>query len=199
MQHNKKASQNRKEKIFEAALQCFNKRGYYKASLDEIALKGKISKGGIYYHFRSKEQLFRELFSFRVNKYLEHIATYMQEEKDPAERIRILANKSGQILSENEDFFKFCLEFLSMGVREPGIKKEMTRFYKDTLKTFSQLIDEGKSTGIFRDLDSEKVGRIIYFLFMGVFFTYFSTVIDFDLIDQETFNINTLFKGIQNI
>jgi AcrR family transcriptional regulator len=195
--NNKKASKNRKEKVFEAALQCFNKRGYYKTSLDEIASKGKISKGGIYYHFRSKEQLFRELFSFRVSKYFEQLDVYMQEGNDPAERIRILAKKSGQILSENDDFFKFCLEFLSMGVREPGIRREMTHFYKDTLKTFAQLIDEGKSTGIFRDLDSEKVARVLYLLFMGVFFTYFSTDIDFDLIDQETFNINTLLKGIQ--
>jgi hypothetical protein len=37
----------------------------------------------------------------------------------------------------------------------------------------------------------------MYFLFMGTFFTYFSTNIDFDLIDQETFNMEALLKGIQ--
>jgi len=46
---NRRASENRKEKIFEAALQCFNKKGYYKTSIDDIASRCKISKGGIYY------------------------------------------------------------------------------------------------------------------------------------------------------
>jgi AcrR family transcriptional regulator len=194
-----KVPENRKEKIFEAALICFNKKGYHKTSVDDIALKGRISKGGIYYHFRSKEQLFRELFHFRVNKYFKQLTAYIQEEDNPTERIRMLAKKSGQILRENEDFFKFCLEFLSMGVREPGIRKEMTLFYKDTVKTFRQLIEGGISTGAFKNLDAEKVARVLHFLFMGVFFTYFSIKVDFDLIDQHIFNVNTLFRGIQKL
>ena len=194
---NRRASENRKEKIFEAALQCFNKKGYYKTSIDDIASRCKISKGGIYYHFRSKEQIFRELYSFKVTRYFESLTAYIQEASDPAERIRLLAKKTGQVLKENQDFFKFCLEFLSMGVREPGIRREMTIFYQGTVKTFSQLIEDGVSAGTFKNLDPEKVARVLYLLFMGVFFTYFSTDIDFDLIDQETFNINTLLKGIQ--
>jgi len=195
--NNKKTPLSRKEKIFEAALQCFNKKGYYKTSIDDIALKGKISKGGVYYHFQSKEQLFRELYSFKVTRFFEWLKAHIQEASDPAERIRLLAKETGQILKENKEFFKFCLEFLSMGVREPGIRKEMTVFYQDTVKTFSQLIEDGISAGTFKNLDSEKVARLLYLLFMGVFFTYFSTNIDFDLIDQEIFNIDTLFRGIQ--
>ena len=38
---------DRKEKIFEAALKCFNETGYYKTSIDKIAEKANISKGGI--------------------------------------------------------------------------------------------------------------------------------------------------------
>ena len=132
-----------------------------------------------------------------MTRYFESLTAYIQEASDPAERIRLLAKKTGQVLKENQDFFKFCLEFLSMGVREPGIRREMTIFYQGTVKTFSQLIEDGVSAGTFKNLDSKKVARVLYLLFMGVFFTYFSTDIDFDLIDQETFNINTLLKGIQ--
>ena len=84
-----------------------------------------------------------------------------------------------------------------MGVREPGIRKSMTHFYRNTVKTFTELINEGITTGRMKKMDPEKTARVMYFLIMGTFFTYFSTNIDFDLIDQETFNMEALLKGIQ--
>lgn len=193
----KKAQGNRKEKILEAALLCFNNKGYYKTSIDDIALKGKISKGGIYYHFKSKEQLFLGLFHFRLNKYLEQLKTYSQKESDPAKRIKILIQQWGIILKENEDFFRFCLEFSSMGAREKEIRKAMTFFYEDSIKTFIQTIEEGISIGEFKDLKAEKIARLIYFLSLGAFSTYLSVNCDFDLIEQHTFNMETLLTGIQ--
>jgi len=187
----------RKEKILEAALLCFNKKGYFKTSIDDIASAGKISKGGVYYHFKSKEELFLGLFHFRLNKYIEQLKAYIQEEDDPLERIRMLIQKWGLILKENEDFFKFCLEFGSMGAREQGIRKEMTSFYQNSIKTFRQIIEEGIAIGEFKNLDSEKIARLIYFLSNGVFFAYFAVNVDFDLIEQHTFNMETLFNGIQ--
>ena len=195
--YSKRAQGNRKEKILEAALLCFNEKGYHKTSIDDIALKGKISKGGIYYHFKSKEDLFLGLFHFRLNKYTEQLKTHIQEEQDPAKRIRILLQQWGTILKENEDFFKFCLEFSSMGAREKAIRKEMTSFYKNSVKTFSHTIQEGISIGEFKNLDPEKIARLIYFLSHGAFSTYFSVNCDFDLIEQHMFNMETLFKGIQ--
>jgi len=193
----KKDTDNRKEQILEAALICFNKGGYYKTSIDDIAAKAKISKGGIYYHFNSKDELFLELFDFKVNRYFEQLTMYVQSKKDPAERMLALAKRTGDVLKENSDFFKFCLEFLSMGVREPGIRKGMTHFYKNTVKTFIDIINEGIASGGLKKMNPEKTARVMYFLFMGTFFTYFSTNIDFDLIDQETFNMKALLKGIQ--
>lgn len=192
-----KARMSRKEQILEAALICFNKNGYYLTSIDDIAARAKISKGGIYYHFSSKEELFLELFDFKVNKYFEQLTAYMQAKKDPAERMLALAKRTGDVLKENSDFFKFCLEFLSMGVREPGIRKGMTHFYKNTVKSFTVLLEEGIAAGRFKKMQGEKLARVMYFLIMGTFFTYFSTDVDFDLIDQEVFNMETLLEGIQ--
>jgi AcrR family transcriptional regulator len=103
----KKEADNRKEQILEAALLCFNRGGYYKTSIDDIAAKAKISKGGIYYHFSSKDELFLELFDFKVNRYFEQLKMYVQSKKDPAERMLALAKRTGDILKENSDFFKF--------------------------------------------------------------------------------------------
>ena len=196
MHTNNGNSVKRKEKILEAALLCFNEKGYHKTSIDDIALHGKISKGGIYYHFKSKEELFLKLFNFRLNRYTEQLKAYIQEESDPVKRIRILIQKWGLILKENEDFFKFCMEFSSMGAREKEIRKEMTSFYRSSVEIFRQIIEEGVATGEFENVDTERIARLIYFLSQGVFSTFFAVDCDFDLIEQHTFNMETLLKSI---
>jgi len=196
MHTNNGNSVKRKENILEAALLCFNEKGYHKTSIDDIALNGKISKGGIYYHFKSKEELFLKLFNFRLNRYTEQLKAYIQEESDPVKRIRILIQKWGLILKENEDFFKFCMEFSSMGAREKEIRKEMTSFYRSSVEIFRQIIEEGVATGEFENVDTERIARLIYFLSQGVFSTFFAVDCDFDLIEQHTFNMETILKSI---
>ena len=188
--------EKRKEDIFRAAVWCFNKKGYYETTIDAIASRAKVSKGSIYYYFKSKKKLFLELFHYSVNKYFSQLKDYIKEEKSPDIRLRMFINKSSQFLKENEDFFRFCLEFLSMGVREPEVRKVMTIFYKDSIDTFKQLLEEGVKSGKFKDLGSDRVARTIYFLFMGVFFTYFSVNVDFDLNKQHKFHINNILTAL---
>ena len=95
---------NRKEAIFEAAVRCFNEKGYYETSLNMIASEAKISKGGLYYHFKSKKELFLELFRFRVNRYFEQIKALINELKEPEDRLRMFIDKSIHVFKENDDF-----------------------------------------------------------------------------------------------
>lgn len=188
---------DRKEDVFEAAVQCFNKTGYYETSIDTIATEARISKGGIYYHFKSKKALFLELFSYRVNKYFSYLKTYTSAIDNPEERLRVFINQAGYIQKENADFFKFCIEFLSMGVRDSDIRDMMTAFYQESVGTFKSYVEEGVSRGIFKPHDAEKTALAIYFLFMGVFFTYFSVNVEYDLIEQHVFQLNNIFETLK--
>jgi len=194
---NIRLKKKRKEEIFEAAVHCFNEKGYAATTIESIAVKANMSKGGLYHYFKSKKELFLELFSYKVNKYFDQMKSYMNKDDSPEERILTLVKKAGQILKRNEDFYKFCLEFLSMGVRDTEIRKVMTAFYKDSVATFRQLVEEGIDTGKFNKIDSEKAARAFYFLIMGVYFTYFSVDTDFEIIDQQNFHISNMLRSMK--
>ena len=53
----KKAKEIRTEEIVQAAVQEFLAKGYEGASMDSIARRAALSKGGIYHHFRSKDEI----------------------------------------------------------------------------------------------------------------------------------------------
>ncbi|MCK9291822.1 MAG: TetR/AcrR family transcriptional regulator [Bacteroidales bacterium] len=50
-----------KDIIVEVAGRLFSRYGFHKTSMDEIARTARKAKGSLYYHFASKEELFREV------------------------------------------------------------------------------------------------------------------------------------------
>lgn len=50
-----------RERIMDAALDVFSRKGYYETRMDEIVEEASTSKGSIYFHFPNKEKLFLAL------------------------------------------------------------------------------------------------------------------------------------------
>ncbi len=48
-------------KILKAALDLFSKKGYDKTTFEDIAVRIKLTKGAVYWHFSSKPELLRQL------------------------------------------------------------------------------------------------------------------------------------------
>jgi AcrR family transcriptional regulator len=53
---------DRRGEILEAALEVFTKRGYHRATIEEIRAASGASTGSIYHHFRGKEELAADLY-----------------------------------------------------------------------------------------------------------------------------------------
>lgn len=57
---------NTKDSILSVATRLFSRFGFHKTSMDEIAKIARKAKGSLYYHFASKEELFREVVSIEM-------------------------------------------------------------------------------------------------------------------------------------
>jgi AcrR family transcriptional regulator len=55
----KSTEEPRQQKLLEAALGVFLRYGFRKTSMDEVARAARISRQGLYLHFKTKEELFR--------------------------------------------------------------------------------------------------------------------------------------------
>ena len=55
-----------RKKILSVANKLFSKFGFHKTSMDEIAKIARKAKGSLYYHFASKEELFKEVVSKEI-------------------------------------------------------------------------------------------------------------------------------------
>ncbi len=80
---NDERSRKRRESILDAAFHVFSRSGYRDAAVDEIADKAATSKGGVYFHFPTKESIFVELMRTTADKLVERVERTVALETDP--------------------------------------------------------------------------------------------------------------------
>jgi len=191
-------SANRRESIFDAALACFNERGYYKTSMDSIAARARITKHGLYYHFKSKDQLFIELFHQRSRKYFEQINAYLTDVQDPEEKTRLFLCRGNQIIEQHSDFLRFFIEFMSIGMRKEAICREITAYYKNSINNFRAILDTWVIDAKGGTQETEKLARAVFVASIGIFFSYFCLQPDFDLVAQHNFDVERILDSIRS-
>src|SRR5450759_1984957 len=79
-------SRSRRERILDAAFTAFATRGYRDTAVDDIAGAAETSKGGIYFHFPTKEAIFRELMQTTADKLVARVERAVALETDPVAR-----------------------------------------------------------------------------------------------------------------
>jgi AcrR family transcriptional regulator len=79
-------SRARRERILDAAFNTFARRGYRDTAMDEIASAAETSKGGVYFHFPTKEAIFRELMRTTADRLTAKVERAVEAETDPIAR-----------------------------------------------------------------------------------------------------------------
>jgi AcrR family transcriptional regulator len=79
-------SRSRRQRLLDAALQVFTEHGYSDTAIDEVARVSETSKGGLYFHFRSKQALFLALLDEASVSLLARVEAAMAGESEPLAR-----------------------------------------------------------------------------------------------------------------
>ena len=74
-----------RNKIVSVADRLFGRFGFQKTSMDEIAKIARKAKGSLYYHFSSKEDLFREVVQKEINEIKVKLAAVVNNSELSAE------------------------------------------------------------------------------------------------------------------
>ncbi len=76
----------RKQRILDAGITVFSRKGYRDAAVDEIAVESDTSKGGVYFHFPNKQSIFLALLEQMGNLLLRRVEETMLAAPDPLAR-----------------------------------------------------------------------------------------------------------------
>lgn len=78
-----------RERILDAALDIFSRKGYHDTRLDEIVEEAHTSKGSIYFHFPNKEKLFVALIDQFADLLERRVSEAIADEAQGMARVRV--------------------------------------------------------------------------------------------------------------
>ncbi|MGD1080359.1 MAG: TetR/AcrR family transcriptional regulator [Candidatus Sulfotelmatobacter sp.] len=79
-----------RQEILRTAARLFQQRGYDATSMNDVAAALKLSKGGLYHHFQSKDEILFEIMNHAMEITQELVIAPVRRIVDPEERLRAL-------------------------------------------------------------------------------------------------------------
>jgi AcrR family transcriptional regulator len=110
--------------LLAAAAETFARRGFEAATMDEIAERVGLSKGALYYRYRSKQELFLALLEERCAAYIRQLDEAFADGASPDAGWGAMAGRFLAVVQE-EDWPRLFFEFVSYASRNPSAKREL--------------------------------------------------------------------------
>jgi TetR/AcrR family transcriptional regulator, cholesterol catabolism regulator len=179
-------------RILVHATNVFCDRGYAAASMRDLSRASGVSLSGLYYYFKSKEELLYLIQKHTFSTIVDRLHQRLEDVEDPAERIRIfvlnhleyfLANqKAMKVLSHEDDVLKN-----GFGAEIASIKREYYRICVE-------LMDDYKRA---HELDfSSRTAVLSLFGMMNWIYTWYNPRIDGDATELAREMGEIFLKGI---
>lgn len=94
-----------RDKILSVADKLFSRCGFHKTSMDEIAKIARKAKGSLYYHFSSKEDLFKEVVSMEIVNLKNQLSIVVESEGLTAsDKMKLYFVKRMEILNDASNY-----------------------------------------------------------------------------------------------
>jgi AcrR family transcriptional regulator len=92
-----------RQEILRAAARLFQQQGYDATSMNDVAAALKLSKGGLYHHFQSKDEILFHIMSHAMEITEERVVKVARRIEDVEERLRTLIRLHIQVVLSPED------------------------------------------------------------------------------------------------
>jgi AcrR family transcriptional regulator len=121
-----------KDQLIDQAIIFFRAKGYSATSIDEIVRACGITKGSLYYHFRSKEDLALAAMDRVHNYFVDHIFRLITEAERPNVTELAAFNHGVEIFfSTHPDGCLLSNLSLEVGVSREMFKERISKFFVD--------------------------------------------------------------------
>jgi len=174
-------SDQRKQQILDAAMRVFARKGFHNARMDDIAQEADLSKGTLYWYFRSKDAIIEALVDKMFQWELHTLGQLAADaSRSVPERLRQLAHNIVQSLEFWGQTMPLLYEFYALATRPGPVRDVLQRYYDRYHATLTQMIAEGVRRGELQPLDADLIAVTMIAQFEGLMLLWVIAPATFD-------------------
>lgn len=141
----REATTDSRQEILRTAARLFQQQGYDATSMNDVAAALKLSKGGLYHHFQSKDEILFNLMSHAMDITEQRVIAPAKQISDPEERLRtVIRRHIAVVLSERDREITVMLH--ENHPLPPGLRKRINSRKKDYVHFIENLVAEVQRT-----------------------------------------------------
>lgn len=156
-----------KDLIRSEAFRLFAEKGFKDVTMKDICLRTGLSRGGLYGHYESTEQIFMEIITGLSKNQKEGFSRKMAEGVPAAKILDEVLGQYRQEMTDSANSLSIAIcEFFSTH-REDGGNVLLSQYHASRAM-WRELIEYGMERGEFREVDVDGVFDVIAFSYQGV-------------------------------
>ncbi|MFT7580743.1 MAG: AcrR family transcriptional regulator [Myxococcota bacterium] len=164
-----KSQEERRRDILDAARTRFVTDGYSRSRLNDVAADAGLSKGGVYFHFKSKREIFDALIDEDFDRVMKGLELIRGISGNIAAKITFFAQRALQLTAENPAIAKFAIVMGEMGLADEEIRERIAEQHELMVQGVKMMLEKGVEEGDLRaDLDTDVGARLLVSLMDGL-------------------------------
>ena len=161
-------TETRREQILEAATSVFARLGVHKARMDDIVEEAGLSKGAVYWYFKSKDEITKSILDWFLSRELVEFQEQLKRDGSVRDRFITMIHHLMTELEQYSKVMPIAYEFYALATRESHVRKALNDYYHQYLWSFEELVKQGIKSGEFREIDAKRTAVSIIALLEGL-------------------------------
>jgi AcrR family transcriptional regulator len=158
-----------RSRLLEAAATVFARRGMQQASIDEVAEHAGFTKGAVYAHFESKEDLFLAMLDDRFAGHLEEIDRVLASDAEPEDQARAGAANFIDLITSDPEWERLFFEFSAYAARNETFRRELVSRRRHLQERMTELYRErAEQLGVEPPFPMEEIARMTFAMADGI-------------------------------
>ena len=166
-----------RQRIILEALRLFSLKGFLSTSVQDILTAAGASKGGLYNHFKSKEDLFFAVLDEARRIWRENNLAGFDQIDKPVEKVKKLLNNFKDVYLQDNNCLPGGCVFVTLSVelddQKPELAREVNKGFDSLKAMINKLLEQGKQSGELKeDTNTQAVTELIFAGILGATVIY---------------------------
>lgn len=187
----------RRQQILDAAEVVFADKGFNKARMDDIVDQAGLSKGALYWYYKSKDALIIALIDRVFGGEVRQAEALVEAEGASADRLQTFVQGAFQEIKRFEHLMRLGYEFLALAARSKVVRSKIQEYYRRYSAIIARIVQQGIDKGEFEPIDPDAFATTLIGLVEGFALLFFVDPEYMDLDRLREVPLSLLLDGIR--